>query len=123
MQADTSAVDPTAMVDALSALKDEVVDAVEEARQRLELDRRMDESPWLVLGVAAGAGFILGGGLWPVLKPVLKAAGRTALTPTNLVALAAAVSALRAAQARNARSAAPAAAAGAGEDPVIVPAR
>lgn len=100
MADEMNTVDPAAMVDAVSALKDEVLDAVEEARQRLELDRRMRENPWAVLGVAAGAGFVLGGGLWPVLKPVLKAVGRTAFTPANLVALAAAVGAMRAAQGR-----------------------
>jgi hypothetical protein len=50
-----------------------------------------------VLLVAAGAGFVLGGGLWPVLRPFVKAAGRAALSPTNLLAIGAAVGALRAA--------------------------
>jgi hypothetical protein len=50
-----------------------------------------------VLGVAAAAGFVLGGGLWPVLRPFVKAATRAALSPANLLAVGAAVGALRAA--------------------------
>lgn len=63
----------------------------------VELDRRMQESPMAVLGVAAAAGFVLGGGLWPVLRPFLKAATRAALSPANLLAIGAAVGAMRAA--------------------------
>ncbi len=65
--------------------------------QEVELERRMDESPLTVLGVAAAAGFVLGGGLWPVLRPFVKAATRAALSPTNLLAIGAAVGAMRAA--------------------------
>jgi hypothetical protein len=63
----------------------------------VELDRRMQESPMAVLGVAAAAGFVLGGGLWPVLRPFLKAATRAALSPANLLAIGAALGAMRAA--------------------------
>ena len=65
--------------------------------QEVELERRMQETPLAVLGVAAAAGFVLGGGLWPVLRPFVKAAGRAAISPTNLLAIGAAVGALRAA--------------------------
>jgi hypothetical protein len=67
----------------------------------VELDRRMQESPMTVLGVAAAAGFVLGGGLWPVLRPFLKAATRAALSPANLLAIGAAVGAMRAAGSRD----------------------
>src|SRR5512137_1863162 len=63
----------------------------------VELERRMNESPLTVLGVAAAAGFVLGGGLWPVLRPFVKAATRAALSPANLLAVGAAIGALRAA--------------------------
>jgi hypothetical protein len=69
--------------------------------EEVELERRMRESPMAVLGVAAAAGFVLGGGLWPILRPFVKAAARTALSPTNLLAIGAAVGAMRAAQSRD----------------------
>jgi len=65
--------------------------------EEVELERRMRENPMAVLGVAAAAGFVLGGGLWPVLRPSVKAATRAAMSPTNLLAIGAAVGALRAA--------------------------
>lgn len=68
--------------------------------EEVELERRLRESPMAVLGVAAAAGFVLGGGLWPVLRPFVKAATRAALSPTNLLAVGAAVGALRAAGTR-----------------------
>jgi len=89
--------DPREIAEAVSAVKDQVVEAVQQASERLELDRRMNENPWMVLGIAAGAGFLLGGGLWPALRPLVKAAGRTALSPSNLLAIAAAMGAMRAA--------------------------
>ena len=85
--------------ESVSALKEQVAEAVQLARERLEIDRRMRDDPWLVLGVAAGAGFVLGGGLWPALRPLVKAAARAALAPSNLIAIAAAVGAMRAGQA------------------------
>lgn len=88
--------DPNEIAHAISAVKDQVVDAVQEARERLEIDRRMRENPWLVLGIAAGAGFVLGGGLWPALRPMAKAAARAAMAPSNLLAIAAALGAMRA---------------------------
>jgi hypothetical protein len=76
----------------------------EQARQALsrfaeeiELERRMQENPMQVLGVAAAAGLVLGGGLWPILRPFVKAAARAALSPTNLLAIGAAIGAMRAA--------------------------
>jgi hypothetical protein len=64
--------------------------------EEVDLERRMRETPMTVLAVAAGAGFVLGGGLWPVLRPFVKTATRAALSPTNLLALGAAIGALRA---------------------------
>jgi len=70
--------------------------AVEKLAQDVELERRIQENPLAVLGVAAAAGFILGGGLWPVLRPFARAAIRTALSPANLLAIGAAIGAMRA---------------------------
>lgn len=89
--------DPAEIVEAATAMKDQLGDLLEQTAERLEIERRMRENPWLVLGVAAGAGFVLGGGLWPALRPMVKAAGRAALAPSNLLALAAAIGAMRAA--------------------------
>ena len=61
----------------------------------------MQETPLAVLGAAAAAGFVLGGGLWPVLRPFAKAAFRTALSPGNLLAIGAALGAMRAARGRD----------------------
>ncbi len=99
MADDMGAVSASEMVDAFSAVKDQVVGAVRDARERFELDRRMQENPWAVLGIAAGAGFVLGGGLWPTLRPIVKVLGRTVITPANVLAVAAAIGAMRAAQA------------------------
>ncbi len=87
---------PGELFDAVVALKDELLRVAEQATERLQLDRRMGENPWVVLGIAAGAGFVLGGGLWPALRPFVKAAGRMAITPSNLLAIAAALGAMRA---------------------------
>jgi hypothetical protein len=76
--------------------------------QEVELERRMRENPMAVLGVAAAAGFVLGGGLWPVVRPFVRAATRAALSPANLLAIGAAVGALRAAGQREEASTAPA---------------
>ena len=85
---------------ALQALGDEVRDAVARIADELELERRMQENPLAVLGVAAAAGFVLGGGLWPLLRPFVKATARAALSPTNLLAVGAALGAMRAAGAQ-----------------------
>src|SRR5512146_3279925 len=81
----------------LRSVGEQAREAWDRFAQRVELERRMRESPMTVLGVAAAAGFVLGGGLWPVLRPFVKAATRAALSPANLLALGAAVGALRAA--------------------------
>lgn len=66
--------------------------------EEVELERRLRETPMMVLGVAAAAGFVVGGGLWPLLRPFAKAAARAAMSPANLLAIGAAVGAMRAAQ-------------------------
>jgi hypothetical protein len=86
----------------LGSLADEAREAWEKFAEEVELERRMRETPLAVLGVAAAAGFVLGGGLWPVLRPLVKVAARAALSPTNLLAIGAAVGAVRAAGAREA---------------------
>ena len=92
------AMNPEEIAQAVSAVKDQVVRAVQQAGEKLEVERRMHENPWMVLGLAAGAGFLLGGGLWPALRPILKATARTALSPANVLAIAAAFGAMKAAQ-------------------------
>src|SRR5512138_2299420 len=87
--------------DALRDLGVELRDAVGRLAEDLELERRMQETPLAVLGAAAAAGFVLGGGLWPVLRPFAKAAFRTALSPGNLLAIGAALGAMRATQGRD----------------------
>ena len=64
----------------------------------VELERRMGETPGAVLGIAAAAGFVLGGGLWPLLRPFVKAAVRSAFSPGNVLAWGAALGTLRAAR-------------------------
>lgn len=73
-------------------------DAVTRFAEEIELERRMQEHPMQVLGIAAAAGLVLGGGLWPIMRPFVKAAARAALSPTNLLAIGAAVGAMRAAR-------------------------
>ena len=85
----------------LKSVTGQVREAVTRFAQEVELERRMQENPMAVLGVAAAAGFVLGGGLWPLMRPFVKAAARTALSPTNLLAIGAALGALRAASARD----------------------
>lgn len=89
------------LTEALRDLSSEAREAVGRVAEQLEIERRMREQPLAVLGVAAAAGFVLGGGLWPVLRPFVKAAARTALSPANLIAIGAAVSAMRATQGRD----------------------
>jgi len=88
--------EPTELVEAFTAMKDQLGEAAQQVSERLEIERRMRETPWVVLGVAAGAGFLLGGGLWPALRPIVRAAGRTMLSPPNLLAVVAALGAMRA---------------------------
>jgi hypothetical protein len=83
---------------AADAVKDRVLEEATRIAEQLELDRRMRENPMQTLAIAAGAGFLLGGGLWPVLRPFARAAARTLLSPQNLVAIAAAAGAMKAAR-------------------------
>jgi hypothetical protein len=85
------------MSETLRGFADEARQAVSRFAEEIELDRRMQENPMAVLGVAAAAGVVLGGGLWPLVRPFVKAAARAALSPTNLLAVAAALGAMRAA--------------------------
>jgi hypothetical protein len=82
--------------EAMRGYADQARAAVERFAEEVELERRIQENPMAVLGVAAAAGFVLGGGLWPVLRPFARAALRTALSPANLIAIGAAIGALRA---------------------------
>jgi hypothetical protein len=84
----------------LRSVGDEAREAFARFSERLELERRMREQPMTVLAVAAGAGFILGGGLWPAVRPLVKAAARAAMSPANLLAVGAALGAMRAAEGR-----------------------
>lgn len=81
----------------LKSVTEQAREAVTRFAHEIELERRMQENPIAVLGVAAAAGFVLGGGLWPLMRPFVKAAARTALSPTNLLAMGAALGAMRAA--------------------------
>jgi hypothetical protein len=83
--------------EALRAYGEEAREAIGELAERLEIERRMRESPMTVLAAAAGVGFVLGGGLWPVLRPLVKTAARMAMSPANLIAMGAALGAIRAA--------------------------
>ena len=86
------------MSDTLRTVAGQVREAWDRFADEVELERRMRENPMAVLGVAAAAGFVLGGGLWPVLRPFVKAASRAAMSPANLLAIGAAMGAIRAAQ-------------------------
>jgi hypothetical protein len=92
--------DVAGLGDALRELGAEAREAAARLSESLELERRMEETPLAVLGVAAAVGVILGGGLWPLLRPFVKAAARSALSPANLLAFGAAVGAMRAAGTR-----------------------
>jgi hypothetical protein len=85
------------MNEALRSVAEQAREAWGRFAEEVELERRLRENPMAVLGVAAAAGFVLGGGLWPVMRPFVKAATRAALSPANLLAIGAAVGALRAA--------------------------
>lgn len=86
--------------DALREFGAEVREAAASFSEALDVDRRMEEAPLAVLGVAAAAGLVLGGGFWPLLRPFVKAAARSALSPANLVAVGVALGAIRAAGGR-----------------------
>lgn len=86
--------------DTLRSVAEQAREAWDRFAEEVELDRRLRENPMAVLGVAAAAGFVLGGGLWPVIRPLVRAATRAALSPANLLAIGAAVGALRAAEHR-----------------------
>jgi hypothetical protein len=90
----------------LRSVAEQAREAWDRFAQEVELERRLRENPMAVLGVAAAAGFVLGGGLWPVMRPFVRAATRAALSPANLLAIGAAVGALRAAN-RDEQPAAP----------------
>jgi hypothetical protein len=96
------------MNETLRSVAEQAREAWDRFAQEVELDRRMKENPMAVLGVAAATGFVLGGGLWPVVRPFVRAATRAALSPANLLAIGAAVGALRAASQREEATAAPA---------------
>jgi hypothetical protein len=83
--------------EAMRSVADQARDVWDRFAEQVELERRLRENPMAVLGVAAAAGFVLGGGLWPVVRPFVRAAARAALSPANLLAIGAAVGALRAA--------------------------
>ncbi len=91
----------------LRSVAEQAREAWDRFSEEVDLERRLRENPMAVLGVAAAAGFVLGGGLWPVLRPFVRAATRAALSPANLLAIGAALGALRASQ-REETSAAPA---------------
>jgi hypothetical protein len=85
------------MNEALRSIAEQARETWDRFAEEVELERRVRENPMAVLGVAAAAGFVLGGGLWPVLRPFVRSAARAALSPANLLAIGAAVGAMRAA--------------------------
>ena len=87
--------------EAFRSVAEQARDAWSRFAEEIELERRMHENPMQVLGIAAAAGFVLGGGLWPILRPFVKAAARAAISPANLLAIGAAVGAMRAAGAHD----------------------
>jgi hypothetical protein len=95
---DKTNLDPGDVVAAVDSLRSQATDAVQRVADQLELERRLQENPMGTLALAAGAGFLLGGGLWPVLRPFAKAMIRTLMSPQNLIAIAAAAGALQAAR-------------------------
>jgi hypothetical protein len=102
--AERTNLEPGEILAAVDHLREQAVAAAQKVAEQLELERRLRENPVGTLAVAAGAGFVLGGGLWPVLRPFARAAFRTLLSPQNLVALAAAAGAMKAASAEESPS-------------------
>jgi hypothetical protein len=96
------------MNETLRSVAEQAREAWDRFAGEVELERRLRENPMAVLGVAAATGFVLGGGLWPVVRPFVRAATRAALSPANLLAIGAAVGALRAANQREEAGAEPA---------------
>ena len=88
-------VDPAEILAAMDTLKEQALSTAQRVAERLELERRMRERPMETLAMAAGAGFILGGGLWPILRPFVRATAKGLLSPQNLLAIAAAAGALK----------------------------
>jgi hypothetical protein len=97
-RADVGLEDAERMGKALRSVGDEAREALGRFAERIELERRIREQPLTVLAVAASAGFVLGGGLWPALRPIVKGAVRAAMSPANLLAIGAALGAMRAAE-------------------------
>jgi hypothetical protein len=87
--------DPGELLAAMDALKEQALSTAQRVAERLELERRMRENPMETLAMAAGAGFLLGGGLWPILRPFVRATAKGLLSPQNLLAIAAAAGALK----------------------------
>jgi hypothetical protein len=85
------------MNETLRSVADQAREVWDRFAQEVQLERRLRENPMAVLGVAAAAGFVLGGGLWPIIRPFARAGMRAALSPANLLAIGAAVGAMRAA--------------------------
>jgi hypothetical protein len=98
--AERTSIEPGEILAAVDALREQAVAGARRLADRFEVERRLREDPMGTLAIAAGAGFVLGGGLWPVLRPFARAAFRTLLSPQNLVAIAAAAGALKAASAQ-----------------------
>jgi hypothetical protein len=96
------------MNETLRSVSEQAREVWDRFAEQVELERRLRENPMAVLGVAAAAGFVLGGGLWPVVRPFVRAAARAALSPANLLAIGAAVGALRATSQHEEAAAAPA---------------
>jgi hypothetical protein len=91
--------DPGELLAAMDMLKEQALSTAQRVAERLELERRMREKPMETLAMAAGAGFLLGGGLWPILRPFVRATAKGLLSPQNLLAIAAAAGALKVAAA------------------------
>ncbi|HET7755572.1 MAG TPA: hypothetical protein VFK85_16830 [Anaeromyxobacteraceae bacterium] len=87
--------EPGEILAAMDSLKEQALSTAQRVAERLELERRMRERPMETLVFAAGAGFLLGGGLWPILRPFVRATAKGLLSPQNLLAIAAAAGALK----------------------------
>jgi hypothetical protein len=99
--------EPGEILAAMDTLKEQALSTAQRVAERLELERRMREHPMETLAMAAGAGFLLGGGLWPVLRPFVRATAKGLLSPQNLLAIAAAAGALKVASSEEEETPAP----------------